>query len=69
MTSMASVLDRGLERRIGEQLEIYMEQKKGVWGVDRHGCVVAGAKDSVKVTTMVQAGKKRDNLLVIVFLL
>lgn len=46
-----------------------MEQKKGVWGVDRHGCVVAGAKDSVKVTTMVQAGKKRDNLLVIVFLL
>ena len=34
MTSVASVLDRGLERRIGEQLEIYMEQKKGVWGVD-----------------------------------
>lgn len=34
MTIMASVLDRGLERRIGEQLEIYMEQKNGGWGVD-----------------------------------
>lgn len=33
MTSMASVLDRGLERRIGEQLgDIYVEQKKGGWG-------------------------------------
>lgn len=30
---MASVLDRGLERRI-EQLEIYMEQKNRGWGVD-----------------------------------
>lgn len=34
MTSMASVLDRGLERRIGEQLEIHMWSRRrevGVW--------------------------------------
>ena len=50
MTSMASVLDRGLERRIGEQLEIYMEQKKGVWGVFYKGKIISVQGEEVAIS-------------------
>lgn len=51
------LFEQGVERETGEQLELYRREQRWedeVW-IDRS---MSGTKDSIKVTTMAQPGKK-----------
>lgn len=66
MASMASVLDRGLERQEKSCRCIWSRRREAGVCIDKG---VVGTEDSVKVTTVIRPEKKRNILLVIVFLL
>lgn len=66
MASMASVLDRGLERQEKSCRCIWSRRREAGVCIDKG---VVGTEDSVKVTTVIWPEKKRNILLVIFFLL